>query len=182
MNFNAIFLLQQDFLELLILSMLCFLLLVRLLRHPIDWLMMQHLPSELLLQCSFNEILVSNLRFESIDSWLWRYSRKVKVYILIDCSFIRNLLKQFLELSVKLFIYNWGISNVKTTFFKAVLNGFSDYILPCGLKLGDRFQYMCFLDYLRCCFSFIDSTNYVTNKQFSVFMLKVPDYTGVKRL
>ena len=107
--------------------------LVRLLCHLIHWLMIQHLPSEWLLQCFFHEILVSNLLL-SINSWLWRYSLKVKVYILVNCSFIRTLHKQFLELSVNLFIYNWGISNVKITFFKAVLNGFWDYTLPCGLK------------------------------------------------
>ena len=70
----------------------------------------------------------------------------------------------------------------KPHFFKAVLNGFWDYSLPCGLEPGDRFQYVYSLDYLRSCFSFIDPTNYVINKQFSVFMLKVADYTGVKRL
>ena len=32
----------------------------------------------------------------SINSWLWRYSLKVKVYIFINCSFIRNLGKTIL--------------------------------------------------------------------------------------
>ena len=69
----------------------------------------------------------------------------------------------------------------KPHFFEAVLNDFWDYTLPCGLEAGDCFQYVYFLDYLRSCFSFINPTYYVTNKQFSVFMLKVPGYTGVKR-
>ena len=107
----------------------------------------------------------------SINSWFWRYSLKVKVYILINCSFIRNSHKQF---SVNLFNNNWGISNVKKQCL--MFSGITLFLKPCN-----RFQYVYFLNYLRSCFPFIDLTNYVKNKQFSVFMLKVPDYTGLSR-
>ena len=49
------------------------------------------------------------------------------------------------------------------------------------IKPGDRFQYVNVLNVLNSCFSLIDTTNDVANKQLPVFMFKIPDDTSVKR-
>ena len=47
-------------------------------------------------------------------------------------QFHQKFAQTILGTRVNLFIYNWGIYNLKTTFFKSVLNGFWDYTRPCA--------------------------------------------------
>ena len=91
-----------------------------------------------------------------INTWLWCNCLRTKVDIFIKCDLTRYLLKQLVKFSINLFNYDWHNSNVKPTFFKALLDGLRGCASPNGLKPGHRFQYVNVLNYLRSRFPFID--------------------------